>query len=384
MKLKHVILGVSLLAFLSCKDEEKKAPTAPQIKVVEVFTEDVPIYNYFVGQVYGQEDVSINARVEGYLTGIYFDEGSRVKKGDLLYTIDPAEFNAAIAGQESKVAEAQTKFVNSENNLARVKPLAEMDAVSKSDLDYAIAERDALLSAREASEASLKMAEINLSYTKIKAPITGFIGKTQARVGEFVGRNPNPVILNTVSKVENVRVQFFLTESDYLTLARTYMNPDSKNKRKETRSKAELYLILSDESVHPYRGVIDFVNREVDASTGAILVQASFPNPNLILKPGQFAKVKILMKRKKDALLIPQRVVSELQGQKSVFVINAENKVEYRQIKISYPYKDYYIVEEGLAKNEKIVLEALQKVSSGMEVVPEITTFESQVKTINN
>ena len=168
---------------------------APQIKVVEVLKQDVPIYKYFVGQVFGQEDVSINARVQGYLTGIHFIEGDRVKKGDLLYTIDPAEFNAQVAGQESKVAEAQTMYLNSENNLARVKPLAEMDAVSKSELDFANSNRDASLSARKAAEASLEMAKINLSYTKITAPIGGYIGKTKARIGEFVGRSPGPVIL---------------------------------------------------------------------------------------------------------------------------------------------------------------------------------------------
>ena len=208
--------------FLSSKEKSKKAPPPPEIKVVEVLKKDVPIYHYFVGQVYGQEDVSINARVEGFLTRIHFEEGSRVKKGDLLYTMDPDPFNAAIAGQLSKVSEAQTRYLNAENNLARIKPLAEMDAVSKSDLDFAKADRDATLAARKAAEASLKMAEINLSYTQIKAPISGFIGKTLARVGDFVGRNPNPVILNTISKVENIRVQFFINETSYLTLAKEY------------------------------------------------------------------------------------------------------------------------------------------------------------------
>lgn len=375
MKLKHSILVIPFLIFTSCKENAQKTVTPPEIKVVEVLKKDVPLYKNFVGQIYGQEDVSINARVQGYLTGIHFIEGDRVKKGDLLYTIDPAEFNAQVAGQESKVAEAQTMYLNSENNLARVKPLAEMDAVSKSELDFANANRDASLSARKAAEASLEMAKINLSYTKITAPIGGYIGKTKARIGEFVGRSPGPVIVNTISKVENIRVQFFLTEDNYLLLAKYIV---AHNVERDTNNKAEVHLILSDGSTHPHTGKIDFINREVDASTGAILVQATFPNPELILKPGQFARVKIRFKMEKGALLIPQRVVSELQGQYSVFIVNADNKIESKSVKTGEKYGDYIIIKEGITENDKIVLEGLQKVGSGMEVIPEVIKFESQ------
>jgi membrane fusion protein (multidrug efflux system) len=372
----------SLLVFSACKNAEQKTPPPAKIAVVEVFEQNVPIYQFFVGEVFGQEDVAINARVEGYLTGIHFIEGSKVNKGDLLYTIDPEPFNAAIAREESKVSEAQTRYLNSENNLARIKPLAAMDAVSKSDLDFALADRDASLAARKAAEASLKMAQINLSYTKVKAPISGFIGRTEARVGDFVGRNPNPVILNTISEVENVRVQFFINETNYLVLIKEYQEKNGKTEaNEETAQKVEIELILTDGTKHPYKGKIDFINREIDASTGAILIQASFPNPNSILKPGQYVRVKIKYKDIKNAKLIPQRVVSELQGEYSVFTITAENKIEAKKIVIADKFEDYYVVSEGLQKGEKIVLEGLQKVGSGMEVIPEVTVFESQFKT---
>ena len=362
---------------LSCKEEQAATQDPPSISVVEVIQEDVPIYNYFVGQVYGQEDVSINARVEGFLEGIHFEEGSRVEKGKLLYTIDPEPFMAAVASQKSHVAEAQTRLVNAENELARYIPLAKIDAVSQSDLDFAQANRDASIAGLEAAKASLRMSEINLSYTRVKSPITGFIGKTQARVGEFVGRSPNPVILNVVSMVLNVRVQFFLTEAQYLFLAREIREIQGIKER-PTTAKIEITLILSDGSTHPHPGKVDFINREVDAETGAILVQATFPNPELILRPGQFARVQIMMKEEKGALLVPQRCVTELQGQYSVFVVNAENKIESRQISIAEKYGDYYTITEGLNPNDKIVLEGLQKVGSGMEVVPVVTQFESQ------
>jgi membrane fusion protein (multidrug efflux system) len=374
------VVGVLLIIFIATacnKDKEAKQATPPSINVVEVIQQDVPIYNYFVGQVYGQEDISINARVEGYLTGIHFEEGRRVEKGKLLYSIDPEPFKAAVASEKSKVAEAQTRLVNAENEYARYKPLAETEAVSQSDVDYAKANRDASMASLEAAQASLRMAEINLSYTKVKAPITGFIGKTLARVGEFVGRTPNPVILNTVSRVQNVRVQFFLTETQYLVVAREVRAREPEEAR-PTNVRIDITLILSDGSVHPHSGKVDFINREVDAETGAILVQATFPNPELILRPGQFARVKIMMKQDNGALLVPQRCVNELQGQHSVFVVNSENKIESRQIKIDEKYGDYYIIKEGLEVKDKLVLEGLQKVGSGMEVVPVVTKFESQ------
>ncbi len=372
-------LGSILLAVIflsSCEQEtENQSAAPPEISVVEVIQKDVPIYDYFVGQIYGQEDISINARVEGYLTGIYFREGARVNKGDLLYTIDPEPFIAAVASEKSKVAEAQTRLLNAENEYARYKPLAEIDAVSQSDLDFAKANRDASAAALEAAKASLRMAQINLSYTKIKSPITGFIGKTLARIGEFVGRSPNPVILNTVSKVDSVRVQFFLTETKYLILAKEFAA--NKKTREEIRaeSEIEISLILSDGSTHPHKGKIDFINREVDAETGAILVQASFPNPDLILKPGQFARVKIMMYEEKGAILVPQRCVSELQGRYSVFVVNDENKIESKQLTIGQKLGDLYLVTEGLQAKDKVVLEGLQKVGPGKVVTPKVVAF---------
>ena len=383
LKSPKLLSTVGILLFLlitsACdKDKEAKQAPPPPIPVVEVLQKDVPIYNYFVGQVYGQEDININARVEGFLTGIYFIEGTRVEKGKLLYTIDAEPFMAALASEKSKVAEAQTRLINAENEYARYKPLAKTEAVSQSDVDYVKATRDASIAGLEAAKASLRMAEINLSYTRVKSPITGFIGKTQARIGEFVGRSPNPVIINTVSKVQNVRVQFFLTETQYLFLAREIRDRQGVGESRPKTDKIKISLILSDGSTHPYKGKVDFVNREVDAETGAILVQATFPNPELILRPGQFGRVKIMMKEDKGALLLPQRCVTELQGQYSVFVVNSENKIESRQIEIEVRFNDYYIVAEGLKANDKIVLEGLQKVGSGMEVTPVVTEFESQ------
>ena len=374
-------LSIILLApfvFISCGEKKQQAPPPPEIPVVEVLIKDVPIYNEFVGQVYGYSDIPIRARVTGFLEGIHFKEGLRVRKGQLLYTIDPEEFQAKVATQESHLAEAKTELAKSKSDLDRIEPLAEINAVSKSDLDAAQANYDAALAFVNAQQSNLKFAKINLGYCWIKSPISGIIGKTNAREGEFVGKSPNPVILNTVSTVDTVRVEFFLAEADYIRLARVYIDLKDVNTRSASEKEDDLSLILADGSTFKHKGYVSFINREVDHQTGALLVQGVFPNPDNLLKPGQYAKVVVKMKEVKDALLIPQRCVIELQGQHSVYIVNENNKVENRQIVAGERIGDLWLVREGLQAGEKVVIDALQKVSSGLEVKPEITVFKSK------
>ena len=381
-KFLMLFLIVSIL-FSSCNNQKKAEAPPPEIKVVRVIQKDVPIYEKYVGQVYGEKDIPIRARVEGFLEGIHFQEGLKVNKGQLLYTIDPLPFEAKVNSQKSKLAEAETMLVKAKNDLDRYIPLAKMNAVSQSDLDAKQAQYDAAVSSVNAAKANLHSAEIELGYCRIYSPINGIIGKTLARVGDFVGREPNPVILNMVSKTDNVRVTFFLTESDYLFLAREY-NMDIKagtagKLRKEDKTKLEL--ILSDGSVYKYTGEVDFIDRGVDASTGSILIQATFPNPDFLLRPGLYAKVKVKMKTVKGGLLIPKRCVMELQGQYSVYIVNSENKIEARQIKTGARIGDMQLVKEGLKPSDKVVLEGLQKVAGGMEIIPVITEFVSKSDT---
>ncbi|MCF6170709.1 MAG: efflux RND transporter periplasmic adaptor subunit [Bacteroidales bacterium] len=370
-------LFLAVLVIVSCAEKKQETPTPPVIPVVEVMQEDIPIYEQFVGQVYGYSDIPIRARVTGFLDGIHFDEGLRVSKGQLLYTIDPEEYQSKVATQQSHLAEAKTGLAKAESDLNRIKPLAEINAVSKSDLDAAQAEYDAAVSYVRAMESNLHFAKINLSYCWMKSPIKGTIGKTKARIGEFVGQDPNPVILNTVSTVDTVRVEFYITEADYIRLARYYTYVDKLDTiKKEERQ--PLKLILADGSTFKYQGYTNFINREIDAQTGSLLVQAVFPNPDRLLKPGQYAKVVVKMRDAKDALYIPQRCIIEMQGQISVFIVNNENKVESRQIVAGERINDYVIVKEGLQKGEKVVIDALQKVGTGLEVKPQITVFESK------
>jgi len=374
---KFSLLIAIVFTVASCAEKKQGPPPTPEIPVVEVIQKDVPIYRQYVGQVYGNSDIPIRARVAGFLEGIHFDEGLKVKKGQLLYSIDPSEYQSKVATQESYLAEAKTSLAKTKSDLDRIEPLAKINAVSQSDLDAARANYDASLAYVDAMESNLRFAEINLGYCWIKSPLDGVIGKTKARIGEFVGQDPNPVILNTVSTVDTVRVEFHLAEAQYIRLAREYGN-STKAEEDITAAVPNIGLILADGSTFKYKGKIDFINREVDSQTGSLLVQTSFPNPDKLLKPGQYAKVVVKVENAKGGLLIPQRCVMELQGQYSVYIVNAENKVESRQIVAGESVGDMLIVKEGLQAGEKIVIDALQKVSSGLVVKPQVTVFESK------
>jgi membrane fusion protein (multidrug efflux system) len=287
----------------------------------------------------------------------------------LLYTLESQPFEEKVAAQRSRVAEAKTVLAKTKGDLNRIEPLAKVKAVSESDLDTAVALYEAAIASLDAARANLRAAKIQLGYTKIFSPIDGIIGKTQARVGDFVGREPNPVILNTVSRIDTVRVEFFITESQYLEFARYR----AKKNGAEMRSKEpRLELILVDGSVYDHKGDADFFDREVDTTTGAMLVQASFPNPDKLLRPGQFAKVKAEMYVVKKGILISQRCISELQGSFSVFIVDESNKVKRKKVEVGPKINEFWLITEGLNPGEKVIYEGLQLAKDGVVVEPTV------------
>ncbi len=353
-------------------EEVKKAPPL-EVEVVKLESQTVSLEKEFVAQVYGKVDIPIRARAEGYLEGIHFEEGRPVKQGDLLYTVDPEPFQEGVNQANSELASAKVALTQAESDLARYEPLAAMNAVSQKDLDAAVAQRDAAEAMVAAAEARVRFEGIQLSYTQITSPISGLIGKTEAKVGEFVGRSPNPVILNTVSLIDSVRVEFALSENDYLLLFREYQESGATREADQP-----LQLILSDGSVYDQPGRYNFINRQIDAASGTILIQSTFPNPEGLIRPGQFARVRAAMSTVDNAVLVPQRAVSELQGQFSVFVVDEENTVQQQQVTIGGNYRDYFVISEGLSAGDQVVFEAIQKVSSGQVVNPQVVEFKSQ------
>jgi len=372
IKIFYLVLFCAFFFIISCGDDKPQV-TPPDIPVYKTKARDVPIYKEFVGETLGFKDIAIRARVEGYLEEIHFEEGSYVEKGDFLYTLESQQYDAAVAEKMSLLARQIILLANAKSELDRIRPLAEENAVSQSDLDSAVARYKAEIASVEAAQANLDAAEIQLGYTKIHSPISGIIGKTMAKVGDFVGKNPNPVILNIVSRIDSILVQFFLTENEYLQAARRIIaGSDLAEKGESDKEGDDLELILSDNTTYQYKGKFDFIDRSIDPTTGAILLQASFPNPNKLLRPGQFAKVRIKVKVVENGILVPQRCVSELQGQFSVLVVNKENKIETRQVKVGPTIKEFWLIDEGLKPGEMVVYEGLQIVKEGMTVNPQI------------
>lgn len=375
MKFKTIPLIVFVLVLFGCTSKKSNQRPPLEIPVVEVIQKKIPITDEFVGQTYGYFDISIRARVEGFLEGLHFKEGSRVKKGQLLYTIDSAPFDAKLAEAKSKLAEAETRLVQAQGDYNRIKPLAEEKAVSQSEYDAATATLGAAKASVTAAEAQINFAQIELSYCNIKSPISGIIGITNAKTSEFVGREPNPVVLNAVSRIDTILVQFTISEMKYLQFLEYAGNQPGIYKGKG--SDRDIELLFADNSVHPYKGKLDFVDRNIDPTTGTILLQASFPNPNYTARPGLFAKVHVVVDEESERIVIPQRCLQEIQGKFSVLVVDTENKLQFREIKVGPPYGDLQIIEDGLAVGDKILLEGFTQVKSGMTIVPKLQQFQS-------
>jgi membrane fusion protein (multidrug efflux system) len=340
------------------------------VGVIPVERQDVPLSIDMVGTTLGIHDVPIRARVEGFLETLDFQEGRFVSKGDLLYTIDDQPFQARLVEAQSMLAASQTNLAKAQADLSRIRPLAEMDAVSQQDLDSAVAQEAAARASVRASEASVDLANIELSYTRMYAPIDGLIGLSKAKPGEFVGREPNPVVLNVLSDIDPIRVRFSISEREYLTLSRTYLADNSQYKGNPEGRAPNLTLLFADNTEHTHSGLVIAAAQAIDPETGTYMLEASFANPDSLVLPGQFARVRAPYRTLKDKVLIPRRALVDLQGRFQVYLVNAENKVEIREVELGPSKDNMQVVESGLEGGETIIVEGLQKVRSGSAVSP--------------
>jgi membrane fusion protein (multidrug efflux system) len=365
-----VVLALLLSA---CDSSQKAASEMPPlaVRVTQSSVQDVPLTVEMVGTTMGAQDVPIRTRVEGYVESMEFTEGTFVKKGDMLYTIDAQPFQAKLVAAQSELAGAQTNHVRTQSDLARIRPLAEINAVSEQDLDSAVAQEAAARSSVNASEANVELAEIELSYTRIKAPIAGLIGLTKAKPGEFVGRDPNPVVLNMISDINPIHVRFSISEREYLILARHYSMRAGGADDVNTRRSANLALLLADGTEHSEMGSIIASAQAISAETGTYTLEASFPNPKRVLLPGQFARIRAQYREIKDAVVIPRKAVIEMQGRFRVFTVNQQNQVEAVEIELGPAIGNSVVVDSGLEGGESIIVEGLQKVRPGMQVNPQ-------------
>ena len=364
------ILLIFLLVLLqaSCEKTEPPPPSLLEIPVISVVQQDVPIILDMVGQTLGSRDIPIRARVDGTLESIHFLEGRVVEKGQLLYNIDTRPFDVKVVEAKGYLAEARTAKAKARSDLDRIRPLAEINAVSQQDLDSAVAQFDAAKSSMQVAMAKVEQAEIELSYASIYAPISGRIGLSKAKVGEYVGKEPNPIVLNYVSQTNPIRVRFSINERQYLEYAREIIK-EIKNVDKDANDPG-LELILADGSIHKHKGKVTSYEAAIDPTTGTLTLEADFPNPNSIVLAGQFARVRSQAQILTDALIVPRRAISELQGNFHVMVVNKENIIEVREVIPGPLHNNMQVVEEGLNPGDLIATEGLLRLRNGMKVIP--------------
>lgn len=382
LRLKHVgwtaigiVAAVLLVAVTrSGGRSETKAPGPPEVKVIQVEQKDVPTYGEWIGTLAGQVNANVQAQVSGYLLKRDYQEGSFVRKGQLLFEIDPRPLQAVLDQAEAQLAQAKAQLANAQANQVRTQldvdrytPLAKAEAASQQDLDNAVqnnlAARANVETAKaqiQSAQAAIETATINLNFTKVTSPVDGIADVAKAQVGDLVSSNSGA--LTTVSTLDPIRDYFTVSEQGYLELQKQFSSRD--------RQHWKLQLILSDGTVYPHEGTFFFAGRAVDQSTGAIQLAALFPNPGNVLRPGQFGKVRAEIQVLQGALLVPQPAVTELQGSYEVDVVGGDDKIAIRPVKVGNRIGTQWIIQEGLKPGERVVAEGQQVLRPGMIVKP--------------
>ena len=291
-----------------------------------------------------------------------FQEGSLVRRGDLLYEIDRKPLEAIVAQARADQATAEARLAKANNDVARYRPLVAKQAVSQRELDDAVAQQDAAKSQVDAAKAAVEKATLDLSYTRITAPISGLVGATLVKAGNLVGRGES-TLLTTISQIDPALFRVGITESDYLRVARRVLDGGEKAGRQ-----TDIQLTLSDGSVYPHPGKVNVIDRAVDPTTGTLGIQLQFPNPTLLLRPGQYGRARLLLDNRVGALLVQQRAVQELQNLYSVAVVDGSGKVAFKNVKVGPRVESLWVIDEGLTASDKVVVEGLQRIQDGMTV----------------
>jgi membrane fusion protein, multidrug efflux system len=355
-----------VFSFSACekKTVQTEAPPPPEVFVTEVVKGDVPTVGEWVGTLDGDENAEIRARVTGYLQKKNYQEGGYVKEGDLLFEIDPRPFEAALDEAKSQLDQAKAIQAATEADFERSQELFDKKVISVQEFENKRQLNQANVAKVGAFEAAVETAQLNLDFTKITAPVDGIAGLAKAQIGDLVGTGSTSS-LTTVSKIDPIRLYFPLSEKDYKEHANGLR--EAMQRPYSDRPEA-IEMLFADGTVYPKKGRFSFVDRQVDPTTGTILIAASFPNPDHTLRPGQFAKARAVIDRITGALLVPERALMELQGSYQIGVVGADNKAEIRPIKIGPRFNRQVVVTEGLKEGEKVIVEGIQKVRPGVVV----------------
>jgi membrane fusion protein (multidrug efflux system) len=358
-------LLATLIASACGGETAPAAAPPPEVLVSPVEQRDVPVVTELVGQTKGSQDVEIRARVEGFLDQVAFVEGSIVRRGQLLYRIDPKPLQATLANTTADLETAKARLAKTTNDVNRLRPLAARQAVSQQELDNAIANQDAARAQVDANEATVDKARLDLGYTTISSPLNGMVGTTLVRPGNLVGRGES-TLLTTVSVIDPILFTAGISEAEYLRIARR-----ADELRKERGDKPlPVDLVLADGLVHSHQGRVDAMERAVDPATGTLSVQFRFPNPGGLIRPGQFGRARFVLETRKNALLVPQRAVQELQNLYNVAVAGSDNKLAIKTVTVGPRIGDQWVIESGLSAGERVVVEGAQRIRPGTIVAP--------------
>lgn len=362
-----IVVLAALLVTFGCRNASKAlsgAPPPATVEVAEVVQKDVPIYSEWVATLEGYVNAEIRPRVAGYVIKQNYQEGSLVRKGQVLFEIDPRPFRAALNQAKAELAQAEAQLGKATLDVERDTPLAKARAIAQSQLDNDIQARLAALALVEAARAQVEQAELNLEFTRVTSLVTGFAGIATVQLGNLVGPDS---ILTSVSQLDPIKCYFTVSEQEFLDFRRRFPTQQSVE---EQRKRIPLQLLLADGSIYERTGRISFSDREINPATGAIRVVGVFPNPAHLLRPGGYGRVRFSVRTQTGALLVPQRAVMELQGSYQVAVVESDNKVAIRSITVAERAGAMWIITEGVKAGERVVVEGLQKVRSSAQVNP--------------
>ncbi len=366
--------AAAVAAFLACGKKEPPVAPPPVVEVAPVIQKDVSIYQEWIGTLDGYVNAEIRPQIEGYVLKQDYREGFLVRAGETLFEIDPRQFQATYDQAKGTLAQYEATLANAKTTVARYRPLAAQKAISQQELDDAETRERTAQANVESARATLEKARLDLGWTKVVSPIDGIAGVAKSQVGDLVNRL---TVMTTVSQVNPIKVYFNPSEQEYLAWVAKYGPPEKTLRADQGLEHGPLQLILADGSVFPHRGKPFLVGREVDVKTGTIQLAGVFPNPGNLLRPGQYGKVRVAVDIKKGAILVPQRAVSELQGSYQVAVVGPDNKVTIRVVKTGPLEGSLWVIEEGLKPGDRVVVEGLQRVRSGMTVVPKEASKEA-------
>lgn len=368
------LLAAALAGAACAEKEAAPPPPPPEVAVATVLQRDLPIYIEAIGETRGSTEIEVRARIEGFLQTIDYQEGAPVRKGQLLYTIDSRPFEAALAQSKGALAGAEAQLARARQDVARYEPLVKQNAIPRETYETSLAVQRAAEAAVDAARASEQSAKLDLSYTRVEAPADGLAGRTEVYPGTLVGRGQS-TLLTKISQVDTIHVRFTLSESDYLHYARA---KEGRQKESPEEPAPPLEIVLADGSKHPEPGRFVFIDRGVDPTTGTILLEAAFPNPGGIVRPGQYARVRSAVETRKGAILVPQRAVSEMQGIYTVAVVKPDDTVEFRPVKPGQRTGALWAIDSGLTSGERIIVDGLQKVRPGVKVAAKTVTIEDK------